>query len=143
MSRRNISGNVPDALVAFMEEMNIWEVDFFERRKQALSRGADDPKLKEEYAHKLELILDEYVIRDKSNYGRLIDLGCTKPATYNPDVDEIRALDIDKKKLTVQIQQAKGAETTSRIYMVFKEGEWKIKKKEILSFDEKWRRAPL
>lgn len=143
MSRKNISEDVPKALVAFMEEMKVWEVDFFDRRKQALSEGVDDPKLKEEYAQKLELILSKYVMKDKFNYGRLIDLGCTKPATYDPDVDEVKVLGGDEKGLTVQVQQVKGAETTSKIYLILKEGEWKVKKKEILSFDEKWRRAPL
>lgn len=143
MSRKNISEDVPNALVAFMEEMNVWELDFFDKRKKALSEGVDDPKLKEAYAQRLELILSKYVIKDKFNYGRLIDLGCTKPATYDPDVDEIKVLGGDEKNITVQVQQVKGAETISKIYMMFKEGEWKVKKKEILNFDEKWRRAPL
>jgi len=143
MSRKNVSENVPSALVAFMEEMNVWEVEFFNKRKEALSKGIDDPALKEEYAQKLELILGRYAIRDKINYGRLIDLGCTNPATYDHNVDEVKAMESDEKNLIVQLRQVKGAETISRIYMVYKKDEWKIKRKEILSFDEKWRRAPL
>ncbi|WP_256249896.1 NTF2 fold immunity protein [Pseudomonas sp. NBRC 111124] len=143
MARRNISENVPGALIAFMAKMKVWEVEFFDRRKQALSKGVDDSELKGEYAQSLEVILCEYAIKDKSNYGRLIDLGCTKPATYDPDTDEIQVVGSDEKGLTVQVQQVGGAETASRIYVVCQKGEWKIKKKEILDFDEKWRRAPL
>ncbi|MFJ4068645.1 NTF2 fold immunity protein [Pseudomonas sp. NPDC089996] len=123
--------------------MNAWEVSFFEARKQALGQEVDDSGLKEEYACKLECILNKYAVKDKSNYGRLMDLGCTKPATYDPDSDEIEVLDKNEKSMTVRVQQVKGAETASRIYMVCHESEWKIKMKEVLSFDEKWRRAPL
>lgn len=143
MSRKKISGNVPDSLIEFMEEMNSWELDFFDKRKKALTEGADDSQLKNEYAQMLECILNKYAIKDKANYGRLLDLGCTKPATYDPSVDEIRVTGESNESLTVQIQQVRGAETTSQIQMVKKQDGWKIKRKEILTFDEKWRRAPL
>ncbi|MGN8262014.1 NTF2 fold immunity protein [Pseudomonas sp. SMSB3] len=143
MSKRYLSEDVPKALVEFMGEMNAWEIEFFYKRKQALGKGIDDPRLKEEYRQKLELILKGYVIEDKFNYGRLIDLGCAKPATYDPDVDEIDILGGDEKSLVLHVQQVRGAGITSKIYMVMKEGKWKVKKKEILSFDERWRRAPL
>ncbi|MFK3820121.1 NTF2 fold immunity protein [Pseudomonas sp. NPDC089407] len=143
MSSKNVSEGVPGALIAFMEQMNVWEVEFFEKRKQSLSEGIDEPALKDEYAQKLEFILSKYAMKDKSNCGRLIDLGCTKPATYDPNTDEIQVVESDGSSLTVQVQQVKGAETVSRIYMVYKKDEWKIKKKEIMTFDGKWRRAPL
>jgi len=43
----------------------------------------------------------------------------------------------------VQVQQVKGAESCSRFYLVMKGGEWKIKKREVLSFDGKWQRVAL
>ncbi|QHG68219.2 NTF2 fold immunity protein [Pseudomonas putida] len=135
--------NVPESLIAFMGEMKVWEVDFFAKRKLTLGEGVDKVGLKEEYAHELERILNKYAMKDKFNYGRLIDLGCTKPATYDPDSDRFEILESDEKNLTVRVQQVNGAETISRIYMAQKEGEWKIKKREVLNFDEKWRRAPL
>ncbi|MNM93927.1 Immunity protein RhsIA [compost metagenome] len=143
MSSKNRSENVPEILLAFMKEMNAWENDFFDRRKQILSKGLDDSKLKNEYAKRLGGVLNKYVVKDKANYGRLIDLGCTKPATYDSDTDEIKVLEKGDVSLTVQMQQVRGAETVSRIYLVHKKDGWKIKKKEILTFDEKWRRAPL
>lgn len=143
MSSKNRSEKVPEILLEFMKEMNAWENAFFDKRKQVLSKGLDDPELKNEYAKKLEGVLNKYVAKDKANYGRLIDLGCTKPATYDSDADEIEVLEEGDASLTVQLKQVKGAETVSRIYLVHKKDGWKIKKKEILTFDEKWRRAPL
>ncbi|MEG1038564.1 MAG: NTF2 fold immunity protein [Pseudomonas sp.] len=134
---------VPDVLVGFMREMNSWETEFFDLRKKALGQGGDDPELKNNYAKKLEFILDKYAVKDKSNYGRLIDVGCINPATYDPETDEVKVLVSDDKNLTVQVQQVKGAEVSSRVYLVVKDGDWKIKKKEILNFDDKWRRSPL
>ncbi|MEZ1438517.1 hypothetical protein QVM41_19795 [Pseudomonas shirazica] len=46
MSSKNRSENVPEILLAFMKEMNAWKNDFFDRRKQILSKGLDDSKLK-------------------------------------------------------------------------------------------------
>ncbi|HBM62443.1 MAG TPA: hypothetical protein DD418_00370 [Pseudomonas sp.] len=126
-----------------MREMNCWETEFFDQRKKSLAQGVEDSQLKEKYAKQLEEILDKYAVKDKSNYGRLVDLGCTKPATYDPATDELEILDGGGKTLTIQVQQTKGAETCSKIYLVSKDGVWRIKKKEVLSFDDKWRRSPL
>lgn len=135
--------NPPSELVAFMREMNCWETEFFGQRKKNLAHGIEDSQLKEKYAKQLEEILDKYAVKDKSNYGRLVDLGCTKPAAYDPATDELEVLDGGGKTLTIQVQQTKGAETCSKMYLVSKDGAWRIKKKEVLSFDDKWRRSPL
>ena len=135
--------NPPSELVAFMREMNCWETEFFDQRKKSLAQGVQDSQLNEKYANQLEEILDKYAVKDKSNYGRLVDLGCTKPATYDPATDELEILDGDEKMLTVQVQQTKGAETCSKMYLLSKDGVWRIKKKEVLSFDDKWLRSPL
>ncbi|AYN13530.1 MULTISPECIES: NTF2 fold immunity protein [Pseudomonas putida group] len=126
-----------------MREMNCWETEFFDQRKKSLAQGVEDSQLKEKYANQLEEILDKYAVKDKSNYGRLVDLGCTKPATYDPATDELEILDGGGKALTIQVQQTKGAETCSKMYLVSKDGVWRIKKKEVLSFDDKWLRSPL
>ena len=135
--------NPPSELVAFMREMNCWETEFFGQRKKNLAHGIEDSQLKEKYAKQLEEILDKYAVKDKFNYGRLVDLGCTKPATYDPATDELEVLDGGGKTLTIQVQQTKGAEICSKMYLVSKDGVWRIKKKEVLSFDDKWRRSPL
>lgn len=143
MSNKVDFESMPSVLVGFLKKMNTWEVDFFERRKEVLSQGVEDSELNREYAQKLEGILDEHAVKDKSNYGRLIDLGCVRPATYDPETDEFEVISDDGDSITVQIQQVKGAETCSRIYLLRKGETWKIKKKEILTYDDKWRRAPL
>lgn len=143
MAKERVVISIPSELVDFMREMNCWEVEFFEQRKEILALGVEDPELKERYTRKLEEIFDAYVVKDKSNYGRLIDLGCTRPATYDPATDELETLESGEKTLTIRVQQTKGSETCSRIYLVYKDGAWKIKRREVLSFDDKWRRSPL
>lgn len=143
MTKENVVMTPPGELIAFMREMNCWEIEFFDQRKKNLAQGVEDLELKDKYARKLEEILDRYSVKDKFNYGRLMDLGCTKPATYDPATDELELLGGDEKMLTVQVQQTKGAEMCSKMYLVSKGGYWKIKKKEVLSFDDRWRRSPL
>jgi len=113
--------NHPSELVTFMREMNCWEVEFFDQRTKTLAQGVENPQLKEKYARKLEEVLDEYAVKDKYGYGRLIDLWCTNPATYDPATDELEVLDGGGKTLTIQVQQTKGAETCSKMYLVPKE----------------------
>lgn len=55
-----------------------------------LSEGIDYSSLKYECTQKLESILDKFTLKDKNNYGRLNDLGYSKPATYYSHADEIR-----------------------------------------------------
>ncbi|MDZ3991664.1 NTF2 fold immunity protein [Pseudomonas sp. Teo4] len=143
MAKSDIKENVPESLKKFMQEMNEWECEFFEKRKDGLSKGVDDLALKENYALKLERILDAFALKDKSNYGRLIDLGCTRPATYDPKTDEVELISSSDGSMIVQVQQMKGAEVCSRFHLVVKGGEWKIRKREMLNFDEKWKRVPL
>jgi len=143
MTKSDAEEVVPEILKKFMREMNQWECEFFDERKDNLNKGADSLELKETYASRLERILDAYALKDKSNYGRLIDLGCTRPATYDPETDEVELVSHSDGVMVVQVQQMKGAEVCSRFYLVAKGADWKIKKREMLSFDEKWRRVPL
>jgi len=114
----------------------------FSKRGKSLW-GVDDPELRKEYALRLESILDAYAVKDKSHYGRLIDLGCTKPATYDPDNDEVVVLGGGASEQVFQVQQLKGVETCSRLQLIVRNGRWRIKKKEIMDFNDKWRRSPL
>ncbi|MDD2029323.1 hypothetical protein NPS42_26425 [Pseudomonas putida] len=81
MTKENVVMTPPGELIAFMREMNCWEIEFFDQRKKNLAQGVEDLELKDKCARKLEEILDRYSVKDKFNYGRLMDLGCTKPAT--------------------------------------------------------------
>ena len=127
----------------FMIDMNSWEVKFFNVRKENLAAGGDDPAIKAHFSVKLENVLQKYALKDKSNFGRLIDLGCTNPPTYDPHTDVIEVVSVGDDEIVVQIQQTVGLEVTSHIFMVLKGGEWKIKKKESLGYNDKWKRSPL
>ncbi|WP_081498096.1 NTF2 fold immunity protein [Pseudomonas sp. GM74] len=127
----------------FMADMHSWEVEFFSVRKENLAGGGDDPAIKVRFSDKLEKVLQKFALKDKSNFGRLIDLGCTNPPTYDPQSDIIEVISVSDDEIVFQIQQTVGVEVTSRIFMVFKAGEWRIKKKESLGYDDKWKRSPL
>lgn len=127
----------------FMAEMNSWEAEFFKVRKESLAGGGDDPAIKASFGGRLEKILNKFALKDKSNFGRLIDLGCVNPPTYDPQSDVIEVISVSGDEVVFQIQQTVGVEVTSRIVMVCKAGEWKIKKKESLGYDDKWKRSPL
>jgi hypothetical protein len=127
----------------FMVAMNTWEIDFFQARKESLKKGEDDPGLKVAYGEELKRILDHFAIEDKANFGRLIDLGCTNPPTYDVGSDVLEIISSESQEVIVGVEQTVGAEVSSRITLVFKKGDWKIKKKESLGYDEKWKRSPL
>ena len=127
----------------FMVDMNSWEVEFFNARKENLAGGGDDPAIKIRFSGNLEEVLQKFALKDKNNFGRLIDLGCANPPTYDPQSDVIEVISVSENEIVFQIQQTVGVEVTSRIFMVFKAGEWKIKKKESLGYNDKWKRSPL
>lgn len=143
MSTQDAREQAVEVLMNFMKEMNCWENDFFEKRQEGLKRGVDDPELRKEYGEKLESILDAFAVKDKSNYGHLIDLGCTRPATYDPGNDEVVALEGSTKEQVFKVQQLKGAETCSKLHLIVRDGRWRIKKKDVMDFNDKWRRSPL
>lgn len=127
----------------FMHKMNAWECEFFRVRKRQLDEGEDDPSTKALYKEELEKILESFAIKDKSNFGRLIDLGCTNPPTYDPDSDIVEVVSALQGEVVIRIEQTVGVQLVSRITMVSVSGLWKIKKKEDLGYDDKWKRSPL
>lgn len=143
MDKLNNRNAALDFLNEFMVAMNTWEIEFFQARKDALQKGEDDPGLKLAYGEKLKIILDHFAIEDKTNFGRLIDLGCTNPPIYDVGSDVIEVISSKSQDVIVGVEQTVGAEVSSRITLVFKKGDWKIKKKESLGCDEKWKRSPL
>ncbi|AVB16951.1 MULTISPECIES: NTF2 fold immunity protein [Pseudomonas syringae group] len=143
MNNKESSSQALETIEKFMKEMNLWETEFFRLRKKELTEGKDDLSLKKAYRSKLEEILKKYVIEDKSNFGRLIDLGCTNPPTYDPESDILETIASEKNSVSITAQQTAGAETLSKITLKLQNNEWLIKKKEILNHDDKWRRAPL
>ncbi|MBP1088583.1 MULTISPECIES: NTF2 fold immunity protein [Pseudomonas] len=143
MNDKEFSSQILETIENFMKEMNVWETEFFRLRKKEITEGKDNFSLKEVYRNKLGEILKKYAIEDKSNFGRLIDLGSTNPPTYDPDSDVLETIASEKNSATIKAQQTVGAETLSKITLKLQNNEWLIKKKEILSHDDKWRRAPL
>ena len=143
MTNEEVSLRALKSVNEFMVEMHSWEAEFFRIRKENLAGGGDDPAIKISFGDRLEEILNKVALKDKSNFGRLIDLGCVNPPTYDPQSDIIEVVSVSGDEVVLQIQQTVGVEVTSRMVMACKAGEWKIKKKESLGYDDKWKRSPL
>ncbi|CAI8951395.1 NTF2 fold immunity protein [Pseudomonas sp. IT-P4] len=143
MADKEISLRALERVNNFLAEMNSWEAEFFKIRKENLAGEGDGPEVKVSFGSRLESILNKFAFKNKSNFGRLIDLGCVNPPTYDPQSDVVEVISMSGDEVVFQIQQTVGVEVTSRIVMVCKTGEWKIKKKESLGYDDKWKRSPL
>ncbi|WP_234705204.1 MULTISPECIES: NTF2 fold immunity protein [Pseudomonas syringae group] len=85
----------------------------------------------------------KYVAEDNRNFGRLIDIGCTHPPTYDLKSDTLRVEPSEPGIIVITVQQTTGVESLSRITLNLRQGGWIIKKKETLDHKDKWRRSPL
>jgi len=92
------NNDVKSTLIAFMSSMKDWESEFFEVWKDNLSKGIDGRDLYTDYVDWLEDILGRFSVKGKLNWDRLVDLGCTKPVTYDPDVDSVSFVYQSEKK---------------------------------------------
>ena len=119
------------ALRSFMLEMNQWEKDFYKKKHCALESGGDVSDL------------EKWAFREKTNQGRLIDLGCSNPPTYDPETDVEDSVESIGGGVVVTIRQALGMLTISRFTMKEKTGKWMVKKKEFLNYKDKWQRSVL
>jgi hypothetical protein len=141
MSEENTSIAL-SALRSFMMAMNEWEEQFF-HKQEALAEGESPDDLNEEYRQALEIIYNRFVVINKVNCGRLVDLGCARPATYNVDSDILSIISSDDKLVVIRIEQTVGLEAQCLIHFAKRNGQWVIIKKESLDYREKWSRAPL
>ncbi|RQZ16737.1 hypothetical protein DIE15_13500 [Burkholderia sp. Bp9031] len=132
-----------DTLKSFMLEMNRWEDQFFKTKQEALTNNQNVQSVDNEARDKLMEIFDQWTFRDKAYEGRLIDLGCTSPPTYNPDSDVEEHAEMEDGEAVFIIRQAHGLQSQFRFVLKCKNGVWKIKKKELLNFKDKWQRSVL
>ncbi|MBA1190294.1 hypothetical protein G7Z99_14740 [Pseudomonas entomophila] len=141
---KELDKNDPEStLLAFMSSMKDWEGEFFEVWKDNLSKGINGRGIYTDHINGLENILERFSVRGKLNWGRLIDLGCTKPVTYDPDIDSISVISQDEKKAILEVKSGYEYNNDSRFNMAKKYGSWKIVKIEILAYDGKWKRSAL
>lgn len=131
------------ALRSFMLEMNQWEKGFYKRKRDALEGGRDVSDIDNNARKDLLNILDKWAFQDKTNQGRLIDLGCSDPPTYDPETDVEDSVESAGGEVVFTIHQTAGMLTIFRLTMKNKAGEWRIKKKEFLNFKDKWQRSVL
>ncbi|WP_144936675.1 NTF2 fold immunity protein [Pseudomonas alabamensis] len=137
------NNDVKSTLIAFMSSMKDWESEFFEVWKDNLSKGIDGRDLYTDYVDWLEEILGRFSVKGKLNWDRLVDLGCTKPVTYDPDVDSVSFVYQSEKKAILEVKPGCEYNNDSRFSMIKKDGSWKIGKMEILTVDGKWQRSAL
>ncbi|MCA8002588.1 NTF2 fold immunity protein [Burkholderia metallica] len=131
------------ALRSFMLEMNKWEKDFYKKKRSALESGGDVSEIDDRARKDLSAILEKWAFQEKTNQGRLIDLGCSDPPTYDPGTDVEDSVESTDGEVVFTIRQTLGMLTLSRFTMKEKAGKWMVKKKEFLNFKDKWQRSVL
>ncbi|WP_337250083.1 NTF2 fold immunity protein [Burkholderia aenigmatica] len=131
------------ALRSFMLKMNQWERDFYQKKRSALGGGLDVTSLDERARKHLWEILEQWAFQDKTNQGRLIDLGCSDPPTYDPETDVEDSVQSSGGEVVFTFHQTVGLLTVFRFTMKRSGEEWKIKKKEFLNYKDKWQRSAL
>ncbi|MBN3842250.1 NTF2 fold immunity protein [Burkholderia sp. Ac-20349] len=131
------------ALKEFMSEMNQWETRFYRAKQNALHEHLDTEAIDKAGRSNLIEIINRWAFPDKANGGRLIDLGCTSPPSYDPDSYVEDGAEMEGGVATFTICQTTGLKNKFRFTLKCQDGEWKIKKKELLNFKDKWQRSVL
>ncbi|WP_371142769.1 NTF2 fold immunity protein [Burkholderia cepacia] len=131
------------ALRSFMLEMNHWEKGFYKQKRSALESGLDVSEVDDCARKALSGIFERWTLRDKTNQGRLIDLGCSDPPTYDPETDVEDGVESTGGEVVFIIRQTVGMLAIFRITMKNDAGEWRVRKKEFVNFKDKWQRSVL
>ncbi|WP_322047670.1 NTF2 fold immunity protein [Paraburkholderia sp. J67] len=132
-----------EALKAFMLEMNHWEIRFYQVKKHVIEAGQSAEIVDDEARKALVEILDKWAFADKANHGRLIGLGCTEPPTYDPDSDVEERAEVSGDTVVFVFRQTGGLQSLFQFTLRRRGVEWRIKKKELLNYKDKWQRSVL
>lgn len=125
-----------DDLVVFMNAMKVWEADFCSAQDEADEGNIDIAIVKQEYAVKLDEILNLHSLDEGINRARLVDLGSTIPVTYDPSRDVVEP-ESNSESIFI-VTQTSGFKSQFRFFMIFRDPVWVIKKKERLNGSGKW-----
>ncbi|GLU40024.1 NTF2 fold immunity protein [Pseudomonas sp. NBRC 100443] len=126
-----------------MDAMKLWESEYHIKKTKLILNGDETESLDNKARHKLNEILEKYVIQEGKNYGRLIDLGTGDPTAYDFDTDQVISIEESKKKITYTYIRSAGLKNQYRITMQETSEGWKVKKKELLNHKEKWTAVPI
>lgn len=137
------NNNAESTLLAFMRDLNAWEMEFYAVKRENLSKGVLRLDIYSEYVKWLEGILREYAIEGKVNWGRLNDMGCMWPATYDVKRDSLVVLSQDERRAVIEVKEGVSSVSHSRFYLSKSKGVWMIQKLEMLTYDGTWSRVPL
>ncbi|WP_175037133.1 NTF2 fold immunity protein [Burkholderia contaminans] len=116
---------------------------FCKKKHSALESGGDVSEIDGHARKDILAILEKWAFQEKTNQGRLIDLGCSDPPTYDPETDVEDSVEFTGGEVVFIIRQTLGMLTISRFTMKEKAGKWMVKKKEFLDFNDKWQRSVL
>lgn len=131
------------ALNSFMSQMNQWESRFYRDKREAVEAGRDSGPIDDAARARLTEILASHAYSEPKNEGRLIDLGCTDPPSYDPASDVEESAVVEKGTVVFVMQQKVGMQNTYRFTLKRQGDSWKINKKELLNFQDKWQRSVL
>ncbi|MDP8033965.1 NTF2 fold immunity protein [Pasteurella atlantica] len=135
---------ITNKLIAFIDEMNKWELKNKEIRAEVWSKenptDEDVKKSREVIRNGLEAIFSKYCTERelKRKYGRMASLDCCTPPEYAVDTQPIQEIEqVNKNKYRIYTNQLDGFKLKFRYTLIFKKGEWRLDKKEWFG-EEKW-----
>ncbi|MED5609458.1 NTF2 fold immunity protein [Pseudomonas sp. JH-2] len=126
-----------------MDAMKLWESEYHTEKTKLILNGDETENLDNKARHKLNEILEKYVIQEGKNYGRLIDLGTGDPTTYDFDTDQVINIENSKRNIVYTHTRSAGFKNQYRITMQETPEGWKVKKRELLNHKEKWTAVPI
>ncbi|MDP8162943.1 NTF2 fold immunity protein [Pasteurella skyensis] len=124
---------ITNKLIAFIDEMNKWELNSEEIRSREHLTDEDVKKSREVMRNGLEAIFSKYCTERelKRKYGRMAALNSGVPPEYAVDTQPIQKVEqINKNKYIVYTQQLDRTKLKFRYTLIFKKGEWRLDKKE-------------
>lgn len=117
-------------LKKFLEEMKLWERDFFEKKMELIDGGLPTAECNKNFSESLQRILEKYTIKDAKSWARLEALGCGEPTMYDPARDKIHEPTIKGSTVLIVVDQVVGLEARFRFSLIRENNLWKIKKKD-------------
>jgi hypothetical protein len=119
-----------ELLKQFLEEMKLWERDFFEKKMELIDSGQSTTECNKYFSESLRLILEKYTIKDAKSWARLEAPGCGEPTMYDPARDKLHEPTIKGSTVFIVVDQMVGLESRFRFSLVRENDLWKIKKKD-------------
>lgn len=125
-------------LTEFMNEMNAWETKYYHLFK-------NEARAKHEANASIELsgIFERWCHPKSGSRNRLASLDCSDPPEYEPDGRTIAGVSATAPNIAFDVIQTTGLKSKFKFSLKKTKEGWKISKKEIFTYDGKWKNGGL